>query len=331
MYPKRGKKAQKEILMRKLIAILVIFGLIIGSILFWWHSGLQPVNKTDQTPRTFTIAKGSGIKAIANSLKSQGLIKNPIVFFLYVRQNHIDQKIQAGDFRLSPAMSAEQIAKALTTGAEDIWVTIPEGKRAEEIADILKADIPTYNESWREQLVQHEGYLFPDTYLIPRDATIDQIITTLTNTFDERYAQVTNNTNLSKDQIVVLASMIEREASHDEDRPLISSVMHNRLKIGMPLQIDATIQYAIGYVPSEKTWWKKDLTLDDLKIQSLYNTYIQTGLPPGPISNPGLAVLKAAANPANTDYLYYITDKNGINRYAKTAEEHNKNIQKYGL
>lgn len=331
MYPRKGRNARKAALMKKLLVILVLIGVLIGGVVLWWQNGLRPVNSKDKTTRMFTIARGTGIKAIANKLKAEGLIRNPVVFFYYVRQHKIDQKIQAGDFRLSPAMSAEQIAKALTMGSEDIWVTIPEGKRAEEIADILEADIPTYNDSWRQELDLHEGYLFPDTYLIPRDATIDQIITLLTNTFEEKYATVTNNTNLSKAQIVILASMIEREARNDQDRPLISSVMHNRLQIGMPLQIDATVQYAIGYDPGEKTWWKKNLTINDLKIQSLYNTYIRTGLPPGPIANPGLAVLKAAANPANTNYLYYITDRNGINRYARTGEEHNKNIQKYGL
>ena len=107
--------------------------------------------------------------------------------------------------------------------------------------------------------------------------------------------------------------------------------MHNRLEIDMPLQIDATVQYALGYNEREQTWWTKGLTLQDLKYQSLYNTYANTGLPPAPIASPGIAVLQAAANPADTDYLYYITDRTGTNRYGKTGEEHNRNIERYGL
>lgn len=317
--------------MKKLLASVIIVGIIAFGAWFWWQQGLTPVNKNDKTPVMFVVPKGAGIREIANNLKDQGLIRDDVVFFLYVRKNGIDKKIQAGDFRLNPSMTGKQIAKALTMGSIDIWVTVPEGKRAEEVAEILKEAMPTYDDTWTEELVQHEGYLFPDTYLIPRDATIEQIVSLMRNTFDARYAEIENKTNLTDQEIVILASMIEREARHDEDRPLVSSVMHNRLAIGMPLQIDATVQYALGYDTGERTWWKKGLTLEDLKLQSLYNTYARPGLPPGPIASPGLAVLKAAANPADTDYLYYITDKSGTNRYARTGEEHNRNIERYGL
>jgi len=326
-----SRTARRRKPMKKLFLFVIFVVIIFAGLFIWWHNGLRPVNAQDKTAKMFVIPKGSGIRAISNDLKKQSLIRDDIIFFVYVRQNGIDKKIQAGDFKLSPSMSSQQIAKALTLGSKDIWVTIPEGKRAEEIADILKENIPTYDESWREALNAHEGYLFPDTYLIPRDATIDQVVALMTNTFEQRYTEIKNNTDLSKEEIVTLASMIEREAKHDEDRQLISSVMHNRLAIDMPVQIDATVQYALGYSPSEKTWWRKNLSLQDLKYQSLYNTYAKTGLPPGAIASPGLEALEAAANPADTDYLYYITDQNGINRYATTGKGHNNNIEKYGL
>jgi UPF0755 protein len=317
--------------MKKLIAVLILFLLFVGGYLVWWTHGLQPANALDPTKRTFIVQKGASIRQIANGLKAQGLIKDPVVFFLLVKQTGLEKKIQAGSFHLSPSQSAESIAKNLTVGTQDIWVTIPEGKRAEEVAEILKKAMPLYDDSWSEQLAQNEGYLFPDTYLLPKEATIETVISILRNTFEERFTEVQNNTNLSKEQLVVLASLIEREAREDVDRPLISSVIHNRLGIGMPLQIDATVQYIIGYYPPEKTWWKKGLTLEDLKINSPYNTYVVTGLPPSPIASPGLAVLKAAGNPADTNYLFYITDKNGVNHYARTNAEHNANIKKYGL
>jgi UPF0755 protein len=317
--------------MKKVLVLLIIGVFFVAAALLWWTNGTSAVDKNSTAPQTFIIPPGAGMKQIANQLKEQNLIKDPTVFYFLVKQLGIEKKIQAGSYRLSPAQSAEEIARSLTVGTEDIWVTIPEGKRAEEVADILEKSLPTYDESWREQLIVNEGYLFPDTYLFPKEAGIDMIINTMRGTFENRYSTIQNKTNLSKEEIVILASMIEREARHDVDRPIVSSVMHNRLAEGMPLQIDATVQYALGYDRGEGTWWKKGLTYDDLRISSSYNTYENAGLPPGPISNPGIAVLEAAANPSDTNYLFYITDKTGTNRYARTNDEHNANIKRYGL
>ncbi len=312
-----------------IVSILIVFVVVIG--VGWWSNGLSPVNPSQKTQKIFVVQKGSGIKQIAKDLKKEGLIRDHIVFYLLVKNLKLDQKIQAGTFRLSPSQSAEAIAKNLTVGILDIWVTIPEGKRAEEIADILKESIPTYEASWRETLRENEGYLFPDTYLIPKDANITMIISLLTNTFNQRYTSVENKTNLSQADLVTLASLIEREAKYDVDRAMISSVLHNRLDLGMKLDIDATVQYALGYDYTEKTWWRKNITFADLQIASPYNTYRNAGLPPTPIANPGIKALAAAGNPANTQYLFYFTDKSGTNRYSRTNEEHNAQINKYGL
>jgi UPF0755 protein len=317
--------------MKKLTILFIIILLVVAALLIWWSNGVAPVSKKDTGTQTFVVNKGAGIREIASSLKRAGLIKDPVVFFLLVKKEGLEKKIQAGSFKLSPSQSAGQIAKNLTLGTQDIWITIPEGKRAEEVAEILKKNLPLYNDSWVETLKENEGYLFPDTYLFPKESTVETVVNVMRGTFDSRFAEVENHTNLTHDQVVILASLIEREAREDIDRPIISSVIHNRLNIGMPLQIDATVQYALGYDAGEQTWWKKNLTVTDLKIDSPYNTYIVTGLPPGPIASPGLAVLKAAANPADTDYIFYITDKNGENHYAKTNAQHNANIKKYGL
>lgn len=314
--------------------ILVCLSFIGGFL--WWLNGTSAVNSKDKTTNIFVVEKGSGVREIANKLKAENLIKSPVVFFLLVKKEGLDSKIQAGDFRLSKSMTALEIAQNLTHGTLDIWVTIPEGKRAEEIADILQKSLPTYQENWRDILVKNEGYLFPDTYLFPKDTDITTIVKLMTDTFENKYQQLTITSNLTKNEIVVIASLIEREAKHSEDRPLVASVLYNRLNIGMALQIDATVQYVIGTIKCSNkkipcNYWVKNLTKDDLAFSSLYNTYKQPGLPPGPIANPGFAVLNAAANPAKTNYLYYISDKNGINRYGKTLEEHHANITKYGL
>lgn len=314
--------------MHKGISLLgIAFLFLIG--LFWWNLNLSPVNPNDHSEIEFNISPGSGLKIISNDLKRHNLIKNTLIFTLMVQQSGLDKKIQAGSFSLSPSLSGKDIALRLTKGAEDIWITIPEGKRAEEIAEVLKVKIPDYQDSWEEELTRHEGYLFPDTYLIPKKATIKNIIELFTSNFEKKYETISiGKTPLSKNQIVILASLIEREARHDQDRPLISSVLYNRLEINMPLQIDATVQYTLGRTGR---WWKKDLTFSDLKVDSTYNTYIHTGLPPSAISNPGLKSLQAAANPDSTSYLYYMTDKNGVNHYALTNDQHNANIHKYGL
>lgn len=316
--------------MRKLF-IPILGGLILLFFAgMWWSHNTSPVNSADTRETVFVIQPGTGISAIAHNLKEQNLIKSPFAFRLLVMKLGFEKKIQAGDFKLSPSMTSEQIVMSLTSGSLDIWVTIPEGKRAEEIAAILEESMPSYDPSWLSELEKNEGFLFPETYLIPRNASIDEIIALMIHTFDEKYNQVnTTGTQLTKQEIVILASMIEREARHDEDRPLISSVMHNRLDIGMALQIDATIQYAKGEINGK--WWTP-VTLDEYQsVKSPYNTYLQPGLPPGPICNPGLEALQAAANPASTDYLFYITDENGINRYAETVEQHEANKRKYGL
>ncbi len=319
--------------MKKLLIVFFLLVVIFAGAIFWWRQGVQAANPQDKTTKIFVIRNGEGIRAISNDLKKQGLIKDPTVFFLLVKKMGLDGKIQAGDFRLSPSMTAAQIAQELIHGTLDIWVTIPEGKRGGEIADILKEKMPGYKDSWKTVLEHNEGYLFPDTYLIPRDAPIDTIASLMRNTFEKKYQQLKpgKNSNLSKETIVIVASMVSREAKFKEDQPLVASVILNRLQLGMPLQIDATVQYALGYEQNEKTWWKKSLSPSDVKLDSAYNSYTNTGLPPGPIANPGTDTLQAVIDAPNTDYLYYISDKDGHNHYAKTNTEHNENIKKYGL
>lgn len=309
------------------IAILLILAAIA---LAWWMNGTSPANSKDNTPKIFVIEPGQGVRAISKNLKDQGLIKDQVVFFLLTKQLRLDNKVQAGSFRLFPSMSAKDIANELTHGTLDIWVTIPEGQRAGEIADALKKNMPNYDKSWDQVLEQNEGYLFPDTYLFPKDAGIDMIVKSMRDNFDAKYTSLdTSSTSLTKEQIVTLASLIEREAKHDVDRPIVSSVIHNRLDEGMSLDIDATVQYALG---NSNKWWP---TLTDsgskLAPESPYNTYTHAGLPPGPISNPGIEALRAAISPSKTAFLFYITDSSGTNRYGKTLSEHEANIEKYGL
>lgn len=318
--------------MKRLIVLLILLIIIVIGGILWWKNGVSSVNSQSKESKIFVVQKGDGVKEISNRLKANGLIRSSIVFFLLVKQSGIDKKIEAGDFRLSPSMTAKEIAENLTHGTLDIWITVPEGKRATEIAEILKEKIPTYDLSWFGVLGASEGYLFPDTYLIPKDANIEMVVNQMRGNFDAKYATLdTSNTKLTQEEIVILASLIEREAITDAERPIIAGILINRLNAGMALQVDATIQYAKGKNPSNKKWWEPVFIEEYKTVVSDYNTYLFVGLPPGPISNPGLEALRAAASPTTTDYLYYLHDGNGKIRYAKTLSEHNSNIEKYGL
>src|SRR3990167_7919984 len=308
--------------MKKLIIVIALFVIIAIGSLIWWTNGASPANSSNKESKIFVVEKGAGIREISNRLKDEKLIKNPIVFFLLVKQLKLDKEIQAGDFRLSPSMTAQEIAENLTHGTLDIWTTIPEGKRAKEIAEILKEKIPTYDSSWDNLLAAEEGYLFPDTYLISKDATIDMIINQMRGNFDQKYSTLNIQNSLTpQSEIVILASLIEREAITDAEKPVIAGILINRLDGGMALQVDATIQYAKGKNPLNKKWWEPVLIEEYKTVVSDYNTYLFGELPPGPISNPGIEALSAASTPTDTDYLYYLHDKNRQIRYAKTLSE----------
>lgn len=316
--------------MKKLLILFILITLTAGIIFTWWKNGISAADSKNNSSQIFVIEKGAGIREVANSLKQKGLIKDPIVFFLLTKKIGFDKKIQAGDFRLNPSMNLYAIIEALTHGTLDIWVTIPEGLRALEIADIFEKELPTYEPDWKNILISNEGYLFPDTYLIPKDADINIVLSLMKNNFDKKYQTLnTSKSSLSKNEIVTIASMIEREALRNEEKPSISSVIANRLRDGMSLDIDATLQYIKGENSSGK-WWSVP-TANDKKINSPYNTYRNAGLPPTPISNPGFEALSAALNPKQTNYYYYIHDSNGNVHFAETLEKHNENIQKYGL
>lgn len=309
--------------MKKLLitCLLAAFLLVTGTL--WWQRGVSPVDRGNTRTQIFVIQKGEGIRSIAKRLKQEGLINDQIVFFILVKRLGLDGKIQAGDFRLSASMDAKTLARELTFGTLDVWVTIPEGLRSEEIAQVLKEKVPSYKEDWVSELKKHEGYLFPDTYLIPKDADVSLVVTIMRNNFARKWEELQSGKNM--ETIVILASIIEREAKFLQDRPLVASVLTNRLKLGMPLQADATIQYTKGKAGD---WWPK-VTKEDLKVSSPFNSYKTVGLTPSPIANPGFDSLKAGANPTATDYLYYLSDEKGHMHYAKTLDEHNRNIEKY--
>lgn len=251
----------------------------------------------------------------------------------------IVNKIQAGDFRFSSSLSSQEIAQELTHGAIDIWITFPEGTRIDEQAGVALEKLSAGgNENIQFNTQDYisraqEGVMFPDTYLIPKDVTAEGVVAKLRETFaqkvDQKILAKGFANNLTENQVIILASLIEREAKTDEEKQIIAGILINRLKAGIPLQVDATVQYAKGYDAAKKTWWAP-VSVDDYKnVKSKYNTYLIVGLPANPICNPGIAAIRAAAQPQDTDYFYYLHDQDGKIHYAKTIEEHQKNIQEF--
>lgn len=314
--------------------ILLTLFLVTVSTLFlsvWWLQSTQAVNPQDKKTKIFVIGRGENVRQVARRLEDEDLIHSKLSFFFLVKKGRAEKNIQAGTFRLSPSMKPEEIIENLAHGTLDIWLTTIEGWRNEEIASLLEEKLGFPGENFLK--VAKIGYMFPDTYAIPKEASagaVTQImLANFNQKFDPKLRAAVKSEGLSEEEGIILASIVEREALYDEDRPVIAGILLNRLRQGMPLQTDATIQYALGYQVVEKTWWKKNLTKEDLKTNSLHNTYMKIGLPLTPISNPGLAAIQAVAEPVKTDDLYYLSDKNGKMHYAKTLEEHNENIRKY--
>ena len=314
--------------------LLIPIFLIIGFL--WWSWAISPVDKNDDSVKMFVIAKGENTKDIIDKLKNEGLIKNSFVFKMILKKEAIEGKIQAGDFHLSPSMNNREIAQELMHGSIDIWVTIPEGLRNEEIYGLfLKEGFDFDYFDWAEAAKNKEGFLFPDTYLIPREASSSAVIEIMNDNFNAKTAILPE---VPSKNTIISASLVERETKTDKDRPIVAGILLKRLENGWPLEIDATVQYALasqncrpGSLENKtiaKCWWKQ-VTSGDLKINSSYNTYKNQGLPPAPICNPGIESIKAAENPEQSDYWFYISDKQGNMHYSKNLEEHQEKIEKY--
>lgn len=322
--------------MKKLAFLPFILILALAAGLVWFLINVQPVS-SQVLYSDFTVASGSSAVQIGTSLFKAGLIKNPTIFKIYVQFSGVSDRIQAGDYRLSPSLSLFQIVDQLAKNPLEVKVTIPEGLRREEIAAKFAKSLDqndTFVTQFLNESEADEGYLFPDTYLIANNATPGAIIAKMKANFKSKVSSlVPQNSNLTQSQIITLASLIERETKTEAERPIVAGIIINRLNVGMALQIDATVQYAVAnskckFQNVNCAWWSP-LAPGDTDIGSAFNTYKNTGLPPSPIANPGLSSIKAAYNPTNTDYFYYLHDSTGAIHYAKTLDEQNANIQKY--
>jgi UPF0755 protein len=318
------------------------------SALLLWYDGLltQPLD-VNGAEQTFRIEIGESVDSVANHLESVGLIRDAESFRSYLIYSGLDTSIQAGEYQLSTAMSPLDIAHELqdATPEEVTFVVLP-GWRLEEVADSLAtsglpitpdgflsaAKTPPQHFDFLAGASTTEGFLYPDSYIFSRNlSSADEMIAEMVRNFSTHLtSDLTNGfqkQGLTVYQAVTLASMVEREAVQDDEQAMIASVYLNRFRIGMKLDADPTVQYAIGYNILQQTWWTNPLTLLDLEINSVYNTYIYTGLPPTPISNPSLSALRAVASPAETNYFFFRArcDGSGYHEFSETFDEHLKN------
>lgn len=308
----------------------------------WWKTNTQAPSN-DPTAQRFVIPKGFSASQIGNKLHDQGLIKNALAFKFYVQLVGAQTKVQAGEYDLSANLTLSELVDGLTQGPDEVWVTIPEGLRREEIVekfvnafDLEGNQANIFRVGFLESSETEEGYLFPDTYLFPKTAQASGVVDKMLGTFDMRTDEEIEEGIVSSGrtlkEVITLASIIERESRSNAERPIVSGILLKRLDADWPLQADASVQYAVANTrcsgKTECNWWQV-LRGPDLEIDSPYNLYKRRGLPPGPIANPGLESIRAAVFPEESSYWYYLHDESGNIHYAPTLEEHNENVRKF--
>jgi len=347
-----GKRLWLRLAAIALAAVLFVAGIALGAAAYV-AGALKPVEAAEEAVLV-EIPGGMSSSAIAELLERQGLIRDAFVFRMYLRYKGEGHRFQAGRYEIRPGTAPDDIIAMLNAGdtvpEETLRLTVPEGWTVEQIADSLAAlgldkarflelaasperfpdtktaDIPQ-DERLRYAL---EGYLFPETYDFPLDSGEQDIVARMLDELDRKLSSLPegwekrlDELGISFHQMMTIASLIEREVAVDSERALVAGVIYNRIRQNMPLQIDATVLYAMGE--------HKDVVLEkDLQVDNPYNTYRYPGLPPGPIASPGLKSIEAALYPESTNYLYYVTKKDGSNEhlFAETYEEHLKNIDK---
>lgn len=307
---------------RALVAFLV--ALVAGC--FYVYVRIPPISFP--VGKIFTVSSGESLQNITENLYDSNIIRSKIIFRTTVILLGGEKRVIAGDYLLDKKEGPTDLAYRLTNGKFHLDVskiTIPEGWNIFEIGDYLEKQLINFNRKHFIALARSkEGYLFPDTYFVSPTIKSEDLVERMVNNFNEKIKQVPGiaTTTYKTKDLVIMASIVEREARTTESRRTIAGILWKRLKIGMPLQVDSSFDYINGKGTFE-------LTAEDLKIDSPYNTYVNKGLPPGPIGNPGVNAIWSTINPTQTKYLYFLTGRDGKMYYAQTFEEHVKNKQKY--
>ncbi len=340
---------KKKLMLIFALLISALIFIVIGSYVYIQYIIEKPYNIQDISKREFVIKEGDGVMEIASNLENSGFIAGKDFFNIYILKKNLSRRLQAGSYALSPSMTISHMVDFFVVGkikGNEILITIPEGFSNEEIDKrlaekdfinegefinfdkILNLDLLKYNFLNDKPLnFSLQGYYFPDTYKYYDDSSIEDIVKKMFDNFDLKLTndlrEEIKKQNKTIFEVIVLASIVEKEAGHKDDMKKISSVFQNRLEIGKALESDATINYITNSGRAQSTY-------EDLKVESPYNTYKYSGLPPGPISNPGIDAIKAVIYYEKTDYFYFLTKKDdNMAVFSKTYQEHLKNKNKY--
>ena len=324
------------------IALIIVIGIAAGLFFELKTFASTPANKSAPEPVVINVPLGQSLNKTADILYRENLIKNAAKFVLIARFKGLDKRLKAGEYLLSAAMTPLQLLDIMVKGAVKLYkLTIPEGYNLYQIADLVEASNlgtqmnfiqgATDTERVRQSGLEgetFEGYLFPDTYFFPKEVTIDRIIAAMVKRFRSIFTpdwqSRAKELGLTVHQIVTLASIIEKETGASFERPIISSVFHNRLKKKMRLETDPTVIYGIKNFDG-------NLTRKHLTTPTPYNTYKIKGLPIGPIANPGGASLQAALYPDDTKYIYFVSRKDNTHQFSTNFKQHNRAVRKYQL
>jgi UPF0755 protein len=327
----------------RFFTILLLCALIASFVFFKKISKFSnsPLNPAAQD-ENFQIKSGQNFPEIAENLEKQGIIQSRFFFKILVSYKESAGELKAGEYMLSASQTPIQILSIITKGIVKLYkLTLPEGLNIVEVAErvgkagfgtqenlIILANSRTFAETLGIKQDTLEGYLYPETYFFPKNTSQKEILRSMVKAFNDFYTpelrKLTTDLGFSVHQIVTLASIIEKETGDAKERPLISSVFHNRLKKGMRLESDPTVIYGIKD-------FNGNLTRKDLRTWTPYNTYKIKSLPPGPIANPGGQSIKAALYPADTDYIFFVSKKDTTHKFSKTIAEHNRAVRKYQL
>ncbi len=298
---------------------LFILAFTLVFMMIFWHQIFQfwvktPSKTTEEI--SFVIESGEGVSSIADRLEEVGLIKNAFWFKVFARLSGESGTIQAGNFILPVGLSYHSLMDELSLAfGDEVSVTFPEGRTAEEYAEVVTENFSISKEEWVTAAKPYEGFLFPETYRFPPEATAEDIVLKMRNTFNSRIEKEGIEVTMND---LIIASIVEKEAGHHEDMPIVAGILYNRLDIGMALQLDSTLFYVVPFGQF------------DSSIDTPYNTYMYAGLPPGPISNPGIQAIRAALAPEPSPYFFFLTTPDTNEAiYAETFAEHSRNVQTY--
>ncbi len=329
-------------MLRTILMALLGAVLAVSAYLFYHYQTMQtwmntPLN-SDETPVVVSIEPGQSVRGALRQLIVAGLVKDEPYTAYLGKVGPPVAPVQTGEYELNSSMSPLEMLNVMAQGKVKLYsVTVPEGLRWKAVfqrfvlagfgkLDDYQARTPGKTLEMEFDLPSIEGYLFPETYSIPRGTKPYKIITLLVEAFNRHFTPdmeaAAKKRGYSRHQAVIMASIIQKECGDEREFPLVSSVIHNRLKRGMPLQMDPTVLYGLD---------TKDLTRKDLQTDHPWNTYTRKGLPATPICNPGLAALQAAVNPADTNYLYFVSMNNGRHKFTSTLKDHNAAVRKYQL